>query len=91
MEPSKIIAVCEMYRKRFEAEGIPKKRMGEDELFVSKIEMLAHAHFLLDGIEEFAVNPEKVGKTGRHLGSVQTLLWVAGWYTLEDIMNHNHP
>lgn len=64
------------------AENIPKKRMPVDQCPRSSHEMLSHAHYLLDGIEQFADNPEKIGKTGRHLGSAQTLLWVAGWYTL---------
>jgi len=89
MEQEKILSVVAKYRQRFEARCIPKKKMDPHHFFLSKEEMLAHAHFLLDGIEEYARNPQKEGKTGRHLGSVQTLLWVAEWYTLEDLMNHN--
>ncbi len=89
MTPEKIKSVCTLYRNRFEAEGIPKKRMPIDKHPQVKEEMLAHAHYLLDGILVFANDPENKGKTGRHLGSMQTLLWVAGWYTLEDLMNHN--
>lgn len=59
--------------------------------FSSQKEMLMHAHYLLDGIETYARMPNKKGKTGRHLGSLQTLLWVAGWYTLGEIMEHNRP
>jgi len=80
-----------MYQNRFNTEGIPKKRMDTKKFFESKDEMLAHANYLLDGIREFAVRTDKIGKTGRHLGSVQTLLLVAEWYTLEDLMNHNRP
>ena len=53
--------------------------------------MLAHAHYLLDGILEYAGNPDKKGKCGRHLGSYKTILLVAGWYTLEELMNPNRP
>ncbi len=93
MDSSTILAVCNMYQKRFDTEGIPKKRMDEKKFFESKDEMLAHANYLLDGIRGFSVSMSlrNIGKTGRHLGSVQTLLWVAGWYTLEEIMNHNRP
>jgi len=79
------------YRSRFEHEGVPKVRMNPETLFTSREEMLAHAHYLLDGVEEYARDSKRKGKTGRHLGSIQTLLWVAGWYTLAEIMEHNKP
>ena len=91
MEQRKIQSVIELYRKRFEEVGIQKKRMEPNEFFSSKQQMLEHAHFLLEGILEYSQNPEQRGKTGRHLGSVQTLLWCAEWYTLDEIMNHNRP
>jgi len=65
--------------------------MNPTSFFDDTGQMLAHAHFLLDGVEEYARDPEKKGKTGRHLGSLQTLLWVARWYTLEELMQHNRP
>lgn len=63
--------------------------MSQRGFFETPDQMLAHAHYLIDGVEEFAKNPEKEGKTGRHLGSLQTLLWVARWYTLEELRRHN--
>jgi len=96
MTKRKILAIVRMYQGRFEREDIPKARMPEDEFFsenpeIARGQMLAHAHFLLDGIREYAIDPEKKGKTGRHLASAQMMLWAAGWYTLEEIMNHNRP
>lgn len=91
MTPEKIQAVVRIYRAQFEKEGVPKTRMDPRSFFASKEEMLAHAHYLLDGIEEYAKDPDKQGKCRRHLGSCQTLLWTAGWYTLEELMNHNRP
>lgn len=93
MTPGKIISVVEIYERRFQKEEVPKVRLDLSRTFASasRAELLAHAHFLLGGIKEYAVNPGKVSKTGRHLGFVQALLSVAGWYTLEDLMNHNRP
>ena len=91
MTPEKIIAVARMYRERFEREGIPKERMDPKAFFDSTEEMLAHAHYLADTTEEHARNPETYGKANRHLASLQTLLWTAEWYTLDDLMNHNRP
>lgn len=91
LQTRKILQVVTRYRERFEREKIPARRMDTDAHFSSKQEMLMHAHYLLDGIETYARMPSKKGKTGRHLGSLQTLLWVAGWYTLGEIMGHNRP
>lgn len=91
MTQEKILEVVARYRRRFAREKISKKRMGLRAHFRNKRQMLMHAHFLLDGIEGYARNPEKKGKTGRHLGAMQVLLWAAGWYRLCDIMSHNRP
>lgn len=91
MTKEKILSVVAMYRERFTREGIPKKRASPTCPLVRKAEMLAHAHYLADSVAELASNPEKIGKTNRHLGSLQTLLWIAGWYTLEELMIHNRP
>lgn len=91
MTTEKILQVVALYRERFKREDIIPKRMNEKAFFSSEREMLEHAHFLLDGIVDYATQPGKQGKTGRHLGSVQMLLWVARWYTLEELKNHNRP
>ncbi|MEK7629810.1 MAG: hypothetical protein AAB432_00295 [Patescibacteria group bacterium] len=91
MTAEKVISVIEMYEKQLYEAGIPKIRMDPKKTFasLSKNEILAHAHYLCDGIKKYAKNPEKQGKSGRHLASIQLCLSFAGWYTLEDLMNHN--
>lgn len=93
MTPEKIISVITMYEERLLKEGVPKQRMDPKRTFASltKEEILAHVHYLIDGVKEYATTPDKEGKTGRHLGSIQMCLSFAGWYTLEDLMNHNRP
>ena len=93
MKPEKIIAVLTMYEDRLCEEGIPKLRMDPSRTFKSldDHEILAHAHFLIEGAKEYALNPEKRGKTGRHLASIQMCLSFAGWYTLQELMDHNKP
>ncbi len=93
MTPEKIISVVEMYEKRLREAGVGKIRMEPSKSFaeLNKDELLAHAHYLCDGVKEYAKDPERQGKTGRHLGSLQTLLSVAGWYTLDMLMRHNMP
>jgi len=91
MTPEKIQSIVKMYRKQFEKKGIPKRRMDTKKTLgrLSSQERLAHAHYLLDGIVEFSNNPEKEGKTGRHLASVQMILSFENWYTLEELLAHN--
>jgi len=89
----KIISVIEMYEARLREEGVPKVRMDPGRTFgdPSKEELLAHAHFLCDGVKVFARDPARQRKTGSHLTSVQMCLSFAGWYTLQELMDHNRP
>ena len=93
MTTKKVLEVVSLYRRRFEDEGIPKKRMNIKRSLgsLTSADRLAHAHFLLDGIEQYAQQPEQEGKTGRHLASVQMILSFENWYTLEQLMAHNRP
>ncbi|MHB8710609.1 MAG: hypothetical protein ACYC6X_03615 [Minisyncoccota bacterium] len=93
MTPEKIIAVIEMYEERLRRARIRKIRMDPKCTFesLSKGLLLAHAHSLCEGVKEYARDPQKQGKANRHLTAVQMCLSFAGWYTLEDLMNHNRP
>ncbi len=93
MTREKIEAVVSFYRRQFEERNIPKKQMDPHRTLgtLSSEQRLAHAHFLLDGIIEYAADPEKAGKTGRHLASVQMILSFENWYTLEELMEDNRP
>ena len=92
MDSEKIISVVGMYEEKLREGGIPKIRMDPTRTFasLSEKEMLAHAHFLIDGVKESA-KEGKLGKMNRHLSAIQMCLSFAGWYTLEDLMNHNRP
>lgn len=93
MEIAKMRSVVEMYRAQLEAEKIPQQRIDPRRAFChcTKDEKLAHAHYLVDSLKKFIDDPEKYGKANRHLAAIQMLLSEAGWYTLEDLMNHNRP
>lgn len=93
MTPQKIISVIEMYEERLRKAGIPKVRMDPKRTFESltQAERLSHAHFLCDSVKTYATDPQKQRKTGSHLTAIQLCLSYAGWYTLEELMNHNRP
>ena len=93
MTSEKIISVVEMYERELQGENVPKIRMDPNCTFasLSNDELLAHAHFLCDGVKEFSKDPTRQRKTGSHLTAIQMCLSFAGWYTLQDLMNHNRP
>lgn len=93
MTPEKIISIIEMYEAQLVAKNVPKVRMDTNRYFrdLMKDEVLAHAHYLCDGVKRFAKDPEKQRKTGSHLTAIQMCLGFAGLYTLEELMAHNRP
>ncbi len=93
MTPGKIISVIKMYERRLLAADVPKLQISKNCTFacVGKAELLAHAHFLCDGVKTYARDPTKRRKTGSHLTAVQMCLSFAGWYTLGQLMEHNRP
>ncbi|OGZ24049.1 MAG: hypothetical protein A3A08_01405 [Candidatus Nealsonbacteria bacterium RIFCSPLOWO2_01_FULL_41_9] len=91
MTYEKFISVIEMYGKRLHGAGVPKIRIDTKRTFASlkKEEILAHAHYLIDGAKELAkANNQR--RMGSHLTAIQMCLSFAGWYTLQDIMDHNY-
>ena len=93
MTPEKIISIVGRYADQLKETGIPKQRMDPKRTFrdLTREELLAHAHFLSDEVQELVQQPELYGKANRHLASVQLCLSFAGWYTLQDLMDHNRP
>jgi hypothetical protein len=72
-------------------EKVPQVRMDSSKYFgdLSTEGHLAHAHYLIDGVVEYAKDPERQRKAGSHLTAVQMCLSCAGWYTLQELMDHN--
>lgn len=90
MTPRKILEVVSMYEKRLVAEGVPKKRISPGLSFgvCNTQELLAHAHYLCDGLKDYAQDPQRQGKANRHLTAIQMCLSFANWYTLAQLMEH---
>ncbi len=88
MNADKVLAVIEIYRKRFEILGIPKIGFSHKAIPYSKESRLAHCHEMLDKMEKFIAQDE-MEKVFRWLGFIQGCFWSTGLYTLEDMKNHN--
>jgi hypothetical protein len=91
--PKKILSVIVVYEDRFKRAAIPAQRMDASRTFgeLAREELLAHAHHLCHSVRENINKPGKEWKANRHFGSLQTLLSVAGWYTLTELQQHNMP
>ena len=90
MDVNKIREVIDIYRKGFEQKKISKKRSSRNSRPSSKEERLAHIHEMLDEIEIF-LEEERIEKAFRWLGFIQGCLWSTGFYTIEELKNHNRP
>ncbi len=91
MTPRKIVAVISMYERRLRKAGVPKARMDPKRTLgsLNSPELLQHAYFLCDGVKKYIMTPGKEWKANRHLAAIQMSLSSAGWYTLEELMEHN--
>jgi len=91
MEREKIHALANKYAELWPQ--IKPKRIDPKLAFsrYTSIGLMAHIKYLAINLREYALDPEKYGKANRHLGAIQTLLSVVGWYTLEELMDHNRP
>ena len=94
MTREKIESVVQMYITRLGGGGVTPVRINTGRTFGSLTmrEMLAHAYYLCNGVIKLLDNHEKNrDKINRHLGFIQACLSFAGWYTLDQLRNHNRP
>lgn len=90
MTPQRICAVVSHYEEFLNDLSVPKNRISIDRKGpFPESELLSHAHFLIDGVKQFALEEEKIGKANRHLASVQMILWFTGKFSLSELMEHN--
>lgn len=90
MDATKVREVLSIYRLRFIGEGISKTDFPHGEIPANPAEMLAHCHRMLDMMEVF-ITEGRMDKVMRWLGFLQGVFWSRGWYSLEDLKNHNRP
>ena len=91
MDTEQILRTLELYETRLKDTGVQAVAMNPSRTFgsLSQPEILAHAHYLIQGAKEMAQQAEKWGKVNRHLASIQMCLSFANWYTLEELKGHN--
>lgn len=90
MDGNKVLEVIGIYRSFFEKSGIPKKDFPHNQLTNTDENVLAHCHGMLDEMEQFVVKG-RMEKVFRWLGFIQGCLWSTGYFTLDELKNHNRP
>jgi len=88
MTPEKVREVIAAYRAAFEERGIDRFDYPHDEVLYPTSYGLRHCHGMLDKMDVF-ITENRMDKVYRWLGFIQGVLWSQGFYTLEDLMNHN--
>jgi len=91
MTPDQIIRVIEIYEQRFRESQLPALRMDTSRKLrsLNERELRMHAHYLCEEIRKLVDQPGKEGKVGRLLGFLQACLCFSGWYTIDQLRNHN--
>ena len=90
MDGPKILEVVGIYSELFKSKGIESVDYPHGLILDSPGSMIAHCAGMLDKIKDF-VKEGRIEKAFRWLGFIQGCLWVIGYYSLEDLMNHNRP
>ena len=96
MTPVKVLEVLDLYEQAFIRSGIGKSqakldvRLNGSSALARIYLSLTHCHSMIDEMRQF-VAEGRMDKVFRWLGFIQGVLWVNGWYTLEELMNHNRP
>lgn len=90
MSPEQMRSVVELYRRRFELQGIQPCEFASHVMVRSPEAALGHARWMLDRID-LLVERGETGKANRWLGFVQGCLWMQGFYSIDSLKAHNRP
>lgn len=92
MTPAKIKEVICLYIDRLENikgdEAVKIKHLGRDDW--PEMVAVTHAAWMLPEMLDF-VEAGRIDKAFRWLGFVQGILWQNGFYSIEELANHNRP
>jgi methionine salvage enolase-phosphatase E1 len=90
MNADKLLDVIAIYRKNFIRKKIEAVDFSHIDKPIKCEEILSHCHGMLNKMEKFVLEG-RIEKAFKWLGFVQGCLWSAGYYSLEDLKNHNRP
>lgn len=92
MKRNKILAITREYVQKLKEAGISPSRFPTNRSFNTATldEILSHAHYLACNLQNIH-SQTQYGKLNRHFTAIQMCLSFAGWYTLDELMQHNRP
>lgn len=85
MKKEQIIEVCQGYDDFLEKEGFIVKHREPDTIEQD----LNHVRWMLNEIPKMLENPCKIEKINRWLGFAQGVMWIKGFYSIDEMKGHN--
>ena len=92
----KVVEATRLYEEMLLAQGahaekvVGKRKLNILTLIFRRKLILNHLLNMVSLIQQF-IGSERTEKAMRWLGFMQGALWVLGFYTLEELMDHNRP
>jgi len=92
MTDEKVVEVLSLYAKTVDDMGYSLRKIEADaEIDMESVPFaLSHIRWMCDETKTFITEGRRE-KAMRWLGFMQGALWLAGVFTLTDLMNHNRP
>jgi len=92
MTNEKVLSVVDAYAARLDADGFEPVRLEiSDAIDASDVgAALHHVRWMCDEIKKFLAD-NRSEKAARWFGFIQGTLWLAGYYTIEELMFQNKP
>ena len=88
MDDEKNFEVIDRYRLLLEELGAKRIEVNYDKFLPSREESLNHLLLMLPKMEAFIIEGRR-GKFFRWLGFIQGVLWILGFFSLNDLRDHN--
>jgi hypothetical protein len=85
MKKEQILEVCQMYDELLECEGFVIKHRDKN---VNDYDM-NHIRWMVSEIVRMVEIPCKLEKVNRWIGFVQGVLWIRGYYSIDEMKGHN--
>lgn len=88
MSGEKLLEMLGVYERMFREHGIDRKDVSHGLRSPSSADQLEHAHGMIRQMKTF-VTEGQIDKAFRWLGFLQAILWVNGFFTLDELRSHN--
>ena len=94
MTTDKLISILVMYKRHLEGKGyeaLKCQNPKQQDYFVDKTKALSHVVYMCDETMNTHIPNGKIEKSMRWLGSIQTILFTHGEFSLCNVGDHSRP